>query len=81
MITDTPTLRPIGGTFAAEALGIEVAQPLDGGTLAWIEQAFADHPVLDEPGGLGDAGRRRAHTEFSVERMARRTLQVYTKAR
>jgi len=37
--------------------------------------------VLDEPGGLGDAGRRRAHAEFSVERMARRTLEVYTKAR
>ncbi len=46
MIADTPTLRPIGGTFAAEALGIGVARPPDAGTLAWIEQAFADHPVL-----------------------------------
>ena len=46
MITDTPTLRPIEGTFAAEALGIGLARPLDTGTLAWIEQAFADHPVL-----------------------------------
>jgi glycosyltransferase involved in cell wall biosynthesis len=37
--------------------------------------------VLDDPGALGEAGRRRAHAEFSVERMARRTLDVYTKAR
>jgi glycosyltransferase involved in cell wall biosynthesis len=36
--------------------------------------------VLDDPGGLGEAGLRRARTEFSVERMARRTLDVYTKA-
>ena len=46
MMTDTPTLRPIDGTFAAEALDIELARPLDAGALAWIEQAFADHPVL-----------------------------------
>jgi glycosyltransferase involved in cell wall biosynthesis len=36
--------------------------------------------VLDDPGGLGEAGLRRARAEFSVERMARKTLDVYTKA-
>jgi len=45
-MTITATLRPIGDTFAAEALGFELARPMDAGTLAWIEQAFADHPVL-----------------------------------
>ena len=42
----TPTLRPIEGAFAAEALGVDLARPLDAGTLAWIEHAFASHPVL-----------------------------------
>src|SRR5580765_5653438 len=46
MMTDTPTLRPIDGTFAAEALDIELTRPLGAGALAWIEQAFAEHPVL-----------------------------------
>ena len=45
-MTITATLRPIGGTLAAEALGFELARPLDAETLAWIEQAFADYPVL-----------------------------------
>jgi glycosyltransferase involved in cell wall biosynthesis len=33
--------------------------------------------VLADPAGLGEAGRRRARQEFSVERMARRTVDVY----
>ena len=33
--------------------------------------------VLAEPGSLGTAGRERAGREFSVERMAERTLTVY----
>jgi len=45
-MTVTTTLRPIGDTFAAEALGFDLARPLDAETLGWIEQAFADHPVL-----------------------------------
>jgi len=45
-MTVTTTLRPIGNTFAAEALGFDLARPLDAETLGWIEQAFADHPVL-----------------------------------
>jgi len=46
MMTDTPSLHPIPGTFAAETLSIDLAKPLDAETLTWIEQAFADHPVL-----------------------------------
>src|SRR4029453_13355755 len=45
----TPTLRSIEGTFAAEALGIDLTRPLDAEALAWIEQAFAAHPVLVFP--------------------------------
>jgi glycosyltransferase involved in cell wall biosynthesis len=33
--------------------------------------------VLDDPGHYGAAGRTRARAEFSVERMARRTLELY----
>ncbi len=37
--------------------------------------------VLEEPGGMGAAGLRRAREEFSVARMAERTLAVYAAAR
>ncbi|MDQ5821635.1 MAG: glycosyltransferase family 4 protein, partial [Actinomycetota bacterium] len=33
--------------------------------------------ALDRAEALGAAGRARAHAEFSVERMARRTVAVY----
>jgi glycosyltransferase involved in cell wall biosynthesis len=42
---------------------------------AALAEAIAS--VLDDPGALGSAGRERAHSEFSVARMADRTLEVY----
>jgi alpha-ketoglutarate-dependent taurine dioxygenase len=39
-------LRPLGETLGTEARGIDVSKPLDAETFAWIEQAFAEHPVL-----------------------------------
>jgi alpha-ketoglutarate-dependent taurine dioxygenase len=41
-----PQLRPLGGTLGTEALGIDLAKPLDEPTAAWVVQAFAEHPVL-----------------------------------
>jgi alpha-ketoglutarate-dependent taurine dioxygenase len=42
----TPQLRPLGATLGTEALGIELSKPLEESTFAWIQRAFADHPVL-----------------------------------
>src|SRR6266478_5669068 len=39
-------LRPLGEALGTEALGIDLSQPLDEATFAWIERAFAEHPVL-----------------------------------
>jgi taurine dioxygenase len=39
-------LRPLGDALGTEALGIDLSQPLDTETFAWIDQAFAEHPVL-----------------------------------
>ena len=36
--------------------------------------------VLDDPADLGAHGRQRARAEFSVARMADRTLDVYREA-
>jgi taurine dioxygenase len=41
-----PTLRPLGETLGTEALGINLATALDAPTIAWIQQSFAEHPVL-----------------------------------
>jgi taurine dioxygenase len=45
-MTNTPELRPLGATLGTEARGIDVSQPVDDATFAWIERAFAEHPVL-----------------------------------
>jgi taurine dioxygenase len=43
---NTPQLLPLGETLGTEAVGIDLAQPLDDETFAWIASAFAAHPVL-----------------------------------
>jgi taurine dioxygenase len=40
-----PQLRPLGEALGTEALGVDLAR-LDDPTFAWIERAFAEHPVL-----------------------------------
>ena len=42
----TRELRPLGDALGTEALGIDLSQPLDDETFAWIEHAFAENPVL-----------------------------------
>ncbi|HZU88694.1 MAG TPA: TauD/TfdA family dioxygenase [Stellaceae bacterium] len=60
----TPQLRRIGAALGTEVLGIDLAQPLDEETFAWIGRAFAEDPVLvfrDQRLGAGDIaafGRR-----------------------
>ena len=44
--TGSLALRPLGAALGTEALGIDLARPLDDATFAWVERAFADHPVL-----------------------------------
>ena len=39
-------LRPLGEALGTEALGIDLSKPLDTETFAWVEEAFAEHPVL-----------------------------------
>ena len=41
-----PELRPLGEALGMEAIGIDLSQPLDDATFAWIQHAFAEHPVL-----------------------------------
>ena len=45
-MTVSPRLRPLGEHLGMEALGIDLSQPLDDATFAWIADAFANHPVL-----------------------------------
>jgi taurine dioxygenase len=60
----TRELRPLAETLGTEALGIDLSKSLDAETFAWIEQAFAEHPVLVfrnqdlGPGELAAFGRR-----------------------
>ncbi len=44
-MSDTPQLRPLGEALGTEALGVDLSR-LDDATFAWIERAFAEHPVL-----------------------------------
>jgi taurine dioxygenase len=59
----SPQLRPLGETLGTEAVGVDLAR-LDDATFAWIEQAFAENPVLvfrDQKLGAADIaafGRR-----------------------
>jgi len=41
----TPQLRPLGEHLGTEALGIDLSG-LDDDSFAWIQRAFAEHPVL-----------------------------------
>src|SRR3954464_7879643 len=56
-------LRPLGPALGTEAIGVDLSKPLDAETFAWIEAAFAEHPVLvfrDQdlgPGELAAFGR------------------------
>lgn len=45
-MTNTLQLRPLGEPLGTEALGIDLSKPLDGDTFAWVQGAFAEHPVL-----------------------------------
>jgi starch synthase len=42
--------------------------------------AAAVNRILDDPGDYGERARARAHAEFSVAKMADRTLAVYETA-
>ncbi len=63
-MASTPQLRPLGDALGTEALGIDLAKPMDEATSAWVVRAFAENPVLvfrDQNLGaaqLADFGRR-----------------------
>src|SRR6201984_1534664 len=46
VMEDVRELRPLGQALGTEALGIDLSKQLDNETFAWIERAFAEHPVL-----------------------------------
>ena len=45
-MTQAPQICPLGATLGTEALGIDLAKPLEEGIFAWIQGVFAEHPVL-----------------------------------
>ncbi len=45
-MTNSPQIRPLGEALGAEAIGVDLARTLDDDTFAWINEAFAEHPVL-----------------------------------
>src|SRR5258705_13528833 len=42
----TSDVRPLGAALGTGVLGIDLSKPLDDGTFAGIQTAFAEHPVL-----------------------------------
>jgi taurine dioxygenase len=46
MTSSVRELRPLGEVLGTEAVGVDLSKPLDDETFAWIEDAFAQHPVL-----------------------------------
>lgn len=40
------SLRPLGKALGTEVVGVDVSRKPEPATLAWIEKAFAEHPVL-----------------------------------
>jgi taurine dioxygenase len=45
-MTAAPALRPLGKALGTEVVGIDLARQTDDPTIAWIDRAFAEHPVL-----------------------------------
>ena len=45
-MASSPQLRALGEVLGTEALGIDLAKPLEEGTVTWIKRTFAEHPVL-----------------------------------
>jgi len=45
-LTSAPQIRPLGQALGSEVLGIDLSQPLDDATFAWVANEFAEHPVL-----------------------------------
>ena len=44
-MSGSPQLRPLGEALGTEAVGVDLSR-LNDATFAWIQQAFAEHPVL-----------------------------------
>src|SRR5262245_17130721 len=63
-MTASAQLRSLGENLGMEAIGIDLAKPLDEATSAWVHRAFAENPVLvfrDQNLGAGELagfGRR-----------------------
>ena len=45
-MTVAPSLRPLGKALGTEVVGLDLARGIDDATVAWIDRAFAEHPVL-----------------------------------
>src|SRR6266851_5479483 len=82
----TPELRPLGEALGTEALGIDLAK-LDDAAFAWIQQGFAEHPVLvfrnqhlDADGNIDWYGVKRAtdwHTDSTYEEVPPLLAMLY----